>query len=55
MVLRAAKEQQIDPDDPEARLPSPSLPVGVIPSGSTDTVAYSLHGIILFTYAYVYI
>ncbi|KAF7393296.1 hypothetical protein HZH66_009129 [Vespula vulgaris] len=50
LVLRAAKEQQIDPDDPEARLPSPTLPVGVIPSGSTDTVAYSLHGIVLFTY-----
>lgn len=44
LVLRAAKDQQIDPNDPDARLPSPTLPVGVIPSGSTDTVAYSLHG-----------
>ncbi|XP_067216268.1 ceramide kinase isoform X3 [Linepithema humile] len=44
LVLRAAKDQQIDPNDPDARLPNPALPVGVIPSGSTDTVAYSLHG-----------
>ncbi|RLU21065.1 hypothetical protein DMN91_007681 [Ooceraea biroi] len=44
LVLRAAKDQQIDPNDPDIRLPNPALPVGVIPSGSTDTVAYSLHG-----------
>ncbi|XP_018352225.1 PREDICTED: ceramide kinase [Trachymyrmex septentrionalis] len=44
LITRAAKDQQIDPNDPDARLPSPALPVGVIPSGSTDTVAYSLHG-----------
>lgn len=44
LILRAAKDQQIDPNDPDAQLPHPSLPVGVIPSGSTDTVAYSLHG-----------
>ncbi|CAL1678810.1 unnamed protein product [Lasius platythorax] len=44
LILRAIKDQQIDPNDPDVRLPSPVLPVGVIPSGSTDTVAYSLHG-----------
>ncbi|KAH0950646.1 hypothetical protein HN011_000416 [Eciton burchellii] len=44
LVLRAARDQQIDPNDPNVRLPNPALPVGVIPSGSTDTVAYSLHG-----------
>ncbi|XP_066583603.1 ceramide kinase isoform X1 [Prorops nasuta] len=44
LVLRAAKDRQIDPNDPDVVLPSPTLPVGVIPSGSTDTVAYSLHG-----------
>lgn len=44
LVLRAAKDQQIDPNEPDVRLPNPALPVGVIPSGSTDTVAYSLHG-----------
>ncbi|XP_011175344.1 ceramide kinase [Solenopsis invicta] len=44
LILRTAKDQQIDPNDPDARLPSPALSVGVIPSGSTDTVAYSLHG-----------
>ncbi|XP_033220098.1 ceramide kinase isoform X2 [Belonocnema kinseyi] len=44
LVLRAAKDQEIDADDPKAILPPPVLPVGVIPGGSTDTVAYSLHG-----------
>lgn len=44
LVLRTSKEQQIDPNDPEVSLPTPLLPIGVIPSGSTDTVAYSLHG-----------
>lgn len=44
LILRAAKDQQIDPNDPDVRLPIPDLSVGVIPSGSTDTVAYSLHG-----------
>jgi len=44
LVLRATRDQQIDPNDPNVRLPNPALPVGVIPSGSTDTVAYSLHG-----------
>ncbi|XP_076243330.1 ceramide kinase [Calliopsis andreniformis] len=44
LVLRASKDQQIDPNDPDVVLPTPSLPIGVIPSGSTDTVAYSLHG-----------
>lgn len=44
MVLRAAKDQGIDLNDSNVRLPTPTLPVGVIPSGSTDTVAYSLHG-----------
>ena len=44
LVLRSAKDHQIDPNDPNAILAGPKLPVGVIPSGSTDTVAYSLHG-----------
>ncbi|XP_076634236.1 ceramide kinase isoform X2 [Colletes latitarsis] len=44
LVLRTSKDQQIDPNDPDVRLPTPRLPIGVIPSGSTDTVAYSLHG-----------
>ncbi|KOC62165.1 Ceramide kinase [Habropoda laboriosa] len=44
LVLRTSKELQVDPNNPEATLPSPRLPIGVIPSGSTDTVAYSLHG-----------
>ncbi|XP_046623003.1 ceramide kinase isoform X1 [Neodiprion virginianus] len=46
LVLRTVKDKDLDPNDPEAVLPPPKLPVGVIPSGSTDTVAYSLHGTI---------
>lgn len=44
LVLRTSRDRQIDPNNPEANLPTPRLPIGVIPSGSTDTVAYSLHG-----------
>ncbi|KOX79352.1 Ceramide kinase [Melipona quadrifasciata] len=44
LVLRASRDRQVDPNNPEADLPTPRLPIGVIPSGSTDTVAYSLHG-----------
>lgn len=44
MVLRTAKDHHVDANDSEVTLPPPRLSVGVIPSGSTDTVAYSLHG-----------
>ncbi|KAH0553836.1 ceramide kinase [Cotesia glomerata] len=44
LILRAAKDHQVDPNNPDVTLLTPKLPVGVIPSGSTDTVAYSLHG-----------
>lgn len=44
LVLRTAKEKGIDTDNPNAELPQPSISVGVIPGGSTDTVAYTLHG-----------
>lgn len=44
LVLRAAKDEEIDPNDANASLPVPKMPVGVIPGGSTNTVAYSLHG-----------
>ncbi|XP_011299241.1 ceramide kinase [Fopius arisanus] len=44
LVLRTAKDLQIDSNDSNVLLPQPIIPVGVIPSGSTDTLAYSLHG-----------
>lgn len=44
LISRAAWDQRIDLDNPDVRLPRPSIPVGVIPSGSTDTLAYTLHG-----------
>ncbi|XP_046985114.1 ceramide kinase [Schistocerca americana] len=44
LVLRAARDAGIDHNDPEARLPPPPLRVGVVPGGSTNTMAYCLHG-----------
>lgn len=44
MISRAARDQRVDLDDPNVELPKPALPLGVIPGGSTDTVAHSLHG-----------
>lgn len=44
LVLRTVKDKEVDANDPDIVLPPPKLPVGVIPGGSTDTVAYSLHG-----------
>ncbi|KAJ9583907.1 hypothetical protein L9F63_021739, partial [Diploptera punctata] len=44
LVLRTAKDSGVDYNDPDARIPPPSLRVGVIPGGSTDTMAYCFHG-----------
>ena len=44
LIARTARDQRVDLNDPDVRLPKPSIPVGVVPSGSTDTLAYSLHG-----------
>ena len=33
----------LDPNNPKY-IPKPNIPIGVIPAGSTDTVAYTLHG-----------
>ncbi|KAJ8884918.1 hypothetical protein PR048_011114 [Dryococelus australis] len=44
LVLRTAKDMGIDYNDPDAKMPSPYIPVGVIPGGSTDTMAYCFHG-----------
>lgn len=44
LVLRTARDSGIDYDNPDARLPKPSLRVGVIPGGSTDTMVYCFHG-----------
>ncbi|XP_014212641.1 ceramide kinase [Copidosoma floridanum] len=44
MIMRTARDQRIELNDINVKLPRPALPLGVIPSGSTDTLAYSLHG-----------
>ncbi|XP_018320577.1 ceramide kinase [Agrilus planipennis] len=44
LVLKECQKQGIDPDDMSIDLPKPNLPIGVIPGGSTDSIAYCLHG-----------
>ncbi|CAH1955619.1 unnamed protein product [Acanthoscelides obtectus] len=44
LVLRECKLRGVDPDDINENLPKPRIPVGIIPGGSTDTIAYCLHG-----------
>lgn len=43
LVFRRMRELGLDEQQP-AYIPRPTLPVGVIPAGSTDTIAYSMHG-----------
>ncbi|KAJ8683458.1 hypothetical protein QAD02_019250 [Eretmocerus hayati] len=44
LISRTARDRCIDLNEPDVDLPRPDIPVGMIPSGSTDTLAYSLHG-----------
>ncbi|XP_004519725.1 ceramide kinase [Ceratitis capitata] len=43
LIFRAICDAGLDARQPPY-VPKPALPVGIIPAGSTDTVAYSLHG-----------
>ncbi|XP_023718038.1 ceramide kinase isoform X2 [Cryptotermes secundus] len=44
LVLRTARDCGVDHNDPDAILPKPFFRVGVIPGGSTDTMAYCFNG-----------
>ncbi|XP_054281444.1 ceramide kinase [Macrosteles quadrilineatus] len=44
LISRTARDNGIDPDNPSCDLIKPRLRLGVIPGGSTDTVAYCIHG-----------
>lgn len=44
LITRTARDQGVDFNNPNNELPRPALRVGVIPGGSTDTVAYCIHG-----------
>ncbi|XP_063993860.1 ceramide kinase [Diachasmimorpha longicaudata] len=44
LVLRTANDLQINSHDSNVIFPQSLIPVGIIPCGSTDTLAYSLHG-----------
>ncbi|XP_055857698.1 ceramide kinase [Episyrphus balteatus] len=43
LLFRTMKDLDLDPHKPKY-IPKPKIPVAVIPAGSTDTVAFSLHG-----------
>ncbi|XP_017114691.1 ceramide kinase [Drosophila elegans] len=43
LIFRQMRELGLDEQRPPY-IPRPALPVGVIPAGSTDTIAYSMHG-----------
>lgn len=44
VIARTAKNSNIDLNDSSVRIPPPAVRIGVIPAGSTDAIAYSLHG-----------
>ncbi|XP_050313612.1 ceramide kinase [Anthonomus grandis grandis] len=44
LVLRECRSTGIDANDIHQTLPKPKIPIGIIPGGSTDTIAYCLHG-----------
>lgn len=45
LIFRTLNQFDLDPQRLQTgRLPTPSMPIGVIPAGSTDTVAYCLNG-----------
>ncbi|SPP83637.1 ceramide kinase [Drosophila guanche] len=43
LLFRQMRELGLDEQRP-SYIPRPKIPVGVIPAGSTDTIAYSMHG-----------
>lgn len=43
ILYREMKEHDLDPINPDY-IPRPMIPIGIIPAGSTDTVAFCLHG-----------
>lgn len=44
LVFRAIKHQGLDPTKLHGNIPKPDMPIGIVPAGSTDTVAYCLNG-----------
>ncbi|KAF5297417.1 hypothetical protein FQR65_LT01348 [Abscondita terminalis] len=44
LVLRECRLRGVDPDDVNVELPKCTIPVGIIPGGSTDTTVHGLHG-----------
>ncbi|KAH1023585.1 ceramide kinase isoform X2 [Dendroctonus ponderosae] len=44
LVVRECRANGINPNDIHQVLPKPKIPIGIIPGGSTDTIAYCLHG-----------
>lgn len=45
VIIRTQMEQSINFNNPESKLSRPFIPVGVIPAGSTDAVAFGVTGV----------
>lgn len=45
LLLRTAREADLNVDDPQVRLVRPDLRIGIIPAGSTDAVVFNTTGV----------
>ncbi len=45
LLLRTARDEQIDIDDPRVNIIRPKLRIGIIPAGSTDAVVFGTTGL----------
>nr|UVW99766.1 ceramide kinase [Sogatella furcifera] len=44
LIIRTTLDHELEPSDLDCEYPRPKIRVGVIPGGSTDTIAYCIHG-----------
>lgn len=45
IIVRTQKQNELNYNSPETRLTRPKMPIGVIPAGSTDAVAFGVTGL----------
>lgn len=45
ILLRTARDEQINIDNPRVNIIRPNLKIGIIPAGSTDAVVYGTTGL----------
>lgn len=44
VIMHSARENSVNLNKSQVEIPFPNIRIGIIPAGSTDTVAYTLHG-----------